>query len=192
MARFYFGKSCCKLDHIKYCCNQDKIEQNICILWVKKAWVVPIVEKKLIHKFKKKLKLFCFFLIIVLISSLKFKIVSKIIPRCFWWGTSATGFWLKNYGGNFFFFFYSYEKKINSWASLAGSVLKFMFHCKGHSIIFSKGLIFSLRPFLAVESRSKMITHAFYFMLKAIFVPEIFKFFPLKFWAGRKTTCPEI
>ena len=39
-----------------------------------------------------------------------------------------------------------------------------------------KGALSCLRQFLTAESSLKMMTNAFYFTLKAYFVPKIFKF----------------
>ena len=39
-----------------------------------------------------------------------------------------------------------------------------------------KGALSGLRQFLAIENPIKMMENAFYFILKAFFVPRIFKF----------------
>ena len=45
----------------------------------------------------------------------------------------------------------------------------------------SKGALSGLRQFLANESPLKLMKNAFYFTLKALFVPKIFKFLSLLF-----------
>ena len=54
------------------------------------------------------------------------------------------------------------------------NVLKFKTHYSKKEV--SKGPLLGLRQFLTIGNPLKMIKNAFYFMLKALFVPEIFSF----------------
>ena len=54
---------------------------------------------------------------------------------------------------------------------------------------FHKGLLSGMRQFLTTESSSKMIKNTFCFMLKALFVPEIFAFLSYIFGYSEELLC---
>ena len=64
-------------------------------------------------------------------------------------------------------------KFINFKATLLSSIKCFAYKRLGKNL---KGPLLSLRQFLAAESPFKMMKYDFYFMLKPLFAPEMFKF----------------
>ena len=67
---------------------------------------------------------------------LKSNFKSKIIPKCFWWGYFFRSLLMKVGGG--WEWTFDFQENVTSLACLLGSGLKYIFHWKAHSLIFSK------------------------------------------------------